>query len=455
MTSYGLPYENPADSETTQERKLRRKRMKDAIDQYNEQLQIRSQQSRKDENLKIPSGIDFTIERPLKTVGVGAAGRKIEPAENANNSTFEDPPMPVIECLDFVVNSVSNSVDSENRAENLDYLHSEPEVQEAILRFEESEKKHAVARCVTCREVRPVFHVEKFAKTLPRGRTHPMHGESWKLNKNGQCGNCHKDAYSSKRKSKELEKKKLESGIPHTSVKSAAKYSGIYSTEDDMALDPSNNQILRHNDMHFRKVPPYLQGLTTTETALISKISVLMNVHVLKTGMFASKGHCVSLPQTMNEAKQLPLLPAEVNIVILKRVRADGKIKHYYVKRSVVQNALEGLCFGYPHGGSDERNDLCQEKYTGRDHVQMPLHGRYFQHIPNPFYNDVEIMYDRLNELPEESSLWSGLTVIERPDNEFDSNVEHPVNPEEPVDITHSGLIRPLKPSENDDANIY
>ena len=178
-----------------------------------------------------------------------------------------------------------------------------------------------------------------------------------------------------------------------------------------------------------------------------------MNVHVLKTGMFASKGHCVSLPQAMNEAKQLPLLPAEVNIVILKRVRADGKIKHYYVKRSAVQSALEGLCYGFPHGGCSERNDMCQEKYTGRDHVQMPLHGRYFQHLPNPFYNDVEIMYDRLNELPEESSLWSGLTVIERPVNEFDSNVEHPVNPEEPVDITHSGLIRPLKPSDNDDVD--
>ena len=213
MTSCGLPYENPADNETTLERKYRRKRMKNAIHQFNDQLQIQSQQSRKDANLKIslptPSGIDFSIERPLKAVVVEAARRNSEPAGNANNSSaIIDPPMPVIECLNFMVNSVSDSVDLENREENMDYIHSNPEVRKAVLRFEESEKKHSVAQCVTCREVRPVFHVEKFAKSLPAGRPYPMHGESWKLNKNGQCGTCQKDAYSSKRKNKHLEKKK-------------------------------------------------------------------------------------------------------------------------------------------------------------------------------------------------------------------------------------------------------
>ena len=174
-----------------------------------------------------------------------------------------------------------------------------------------------------------------------------------------------------------------------------------------------------------------------------------MNVHVLKTGMFSSRGHCVSLPQAMTEAKQLPLLPAEVNIAVLKRVGTDGKIKQYFVKRAVVQQALEGLCYGFPQGGCDEPNGLNTEKYLGHDHLQMPLQGRYFQYIPNSYYHDVEIMYDRIQELPAQSSLWDGLTVIEKGDV-YEESVDHPLNPEEPLDITHSGLIRPLHPTEND-----
>ena len=43
-----------------------------------------------------------------------------------------------------------------------------------------------------------------------------------------------------------------------------------------LIVAPETHQI-RHNDMHFRDVPPYLADLTTTEMALISKISVITN----------------------------------------------------------------------------------------------------------------------------------------------------------------------------------
>ena len=66
---------------------------------------------------------------------------------------------------------------------------------------------------------------------------------------------------------------------------------------------------IKHNNMHFRNVPPYLVGLSTTEIALISKISVLTNIHILKTGMFSSRGHTISLPHPMRIATKLPLLP--------------------------------------------------------------------------------------------------------------------------------------------------
>ena len=84
---------------------------------------------------------------------------------------------------------------------------------------------------------------------------------------------------------------------------------------------------------------------------------------------------------------------------------ADG-IKHYFAKRSNVQEALEGLCYGFPHGGYDEPNEVSIEKCTGMDHLQLLLNRQYFQYVPNPYYCDVEIVYDRLNNLPQESSLW-------------------------------------------------
>ena len=81
--------------------------------------------------------------------------------------------------------------------------------------------------------------------------------------------------------------------------------------------------------MHFLPTP-YLKNLTTVEMAHASKIIVVMNVHVLRYGMLASKGHCISLPQGMTIAKKLPLLPEEVGIVVLKRKNVRDNTLHQY-----------------------------------------------------------------------------------------------------------------------------
>ena len=57
-----------------------------------------------------------------------------------------------------------------------------------------------------------------------------------------------------------------------------AKCSGIYSTDID--IGPPTNKM-RHQNMHFAEIPPYLKNLTTSEMALISRITVVMNVHLL------------------------------------------------------------------------------------------------------------------------------------------------------------------------------
>jgi len=60
---------------------------------------------------------------------------------------------------------------------------------------------------------------------------------------------------------------------------------------------------------------------------------------------------------------------------------ADG-IKHYFAKRSNVQEALEGLCYGFPHGGYDEPNEVSIEKCTGMDHLQLLLNNDIFNTSP-------------------------------------------------------------------------
>lgn len=84
---------------------------------------------------------------------------------------------------------------------------------------------------------------------------------------------------------------------------------------------------IRQNNMHFRLIPSYLVGLSTIEVALISKISVLTNIHILNTGMFSSRGHTISLPHPMTIATKLPILPEEVNMILLSRSGSGTKLK--------------------------------------------------------------------------------------------------------------------------------
>ena len=91
----------------------------------------------------------------------------------------------------------------------------------------------------------------------------------------------------------------------------------------------------------------------------------------------------------------------------------------------------------------------CQELYTGADHRQMPLRDKYFQYVPNPYYHDVEIMSERFMMLSQQREEMPGLKIIERP-NVYQNNSES-LNPEKiPLDLTCSGLLRPLEPTNTE-----
>ena len=92
-------------------------------------------------------------------------------------------------------------------------------------------------------------------------------------------------------------------------------------------------------NMNFGEISPYLKDL--------SRITVVMNVHLLRYGMMSSKGHFVSLPQEMTIASCLPLLPTGVGIVVLRR-KGSGRTRQYTMQRNVVEKTLKGLRYGFP-----------------------------------------------------------------------------------------------------------
>ena len=70
------------------------------------------------------------------------------------------------------------------------------------------------------------------------------------------------------------------------------------------------------NHMDPGKVPAELQDMTVVEQQLICKIAPAIQLHMLKHGGLAARGHCVTFPQEVDEpARIFPKLPKEINII--------------------------------------------------------------------------------------------------------------------------------------------
>ncbi|WAQ97058.1 hypothetical protein MAR_029748 [Mya arenaria] len=142
------------------------------------------------------------------------------------------------------------------------------------------------------------------------------------------------------------------------------------------------------------------------EQQLIARISPCMNIFMLKHGGVASSGHSVTIPQEINEpAKVFPRLPHEIDI-----------IKDFKVSRSKVESSLRWL-----------------KTY-------------------NPAYNDIVILKERLNLLPENGEL-SNIAEAEV-SSEFNVNDNGPAPEQLNVEIdddcfTATGVILP------DNATIF
>ena len=74
------------------------------------------------------------------------------------------------------------------------------------------------------------------------------------------------------------------------------------------------------NNMDPMCVLEELSGMSEAAQMLIARLAPTAHVHMLKNGCITSKGHCTAFPQAVQEPPTiLPLLPAEVDIIRVKR----------------------------------------------------------------------------------------------------------------------------------------
>ena len=240
-------------------------------------------------------------------------------------------------------------------------IHGSKAVHEMIDRFNDGELNHTVHQCCVCFQIRPVFNLTEPSSKFQEQNRRPLKTHNdWKYSEEKKmCQLCEKEIQSI-RKSKKV---------------NTPQFSG-YLTSPEYCMEGG-----KHNNMHFLPIPPFLQNLTTIEQLMIRRIITFMQVHTLKYGMLASNGHAVSIPQDMKKYDQLPLLPKEVGVILVRNNKNSSK--RYLAKRQRVQDALEGLVYGFPCGGLESVDHVADahlyEKYDGKDHVDGTLlNGRYF-----------------------------------------------------------------------------
>ena len=135
-------------------------------------------------------------------------------------------------------------------------------------------------------------------------------------------------------------------------------------------------------------VPSQLQGLTQIEEMLIACALPIMRVYIKPGGQSGYSGHCINLPQHVQElATSLPRYPKELSLTLIKMKGKDNTFKDVSVRRHMVQNALTWLINNNPHYQDVHLNQQCLES--------LPENG-----IPNDL-----ISIERENDVSESSDL--------------------------------------------------
>ena len=125
--------------------------------------------------------------------------------------------------------------------------------------------------------------------------------------------------------------------------------------------DKKHPQIFsKKNYMVPSAVPSQLQGLTQIEEMLIARALPIMRVYIKPGGQRGYSGHCINLPQHVQElATSLPRYPKDLALIVIKMKGKDNTFKDVTVRRRMVQNALTWLINNNPHYQDVHLNQQC------------------------------------------------------------------------------------------------
>ena len=109
-------------------------------------------------------------------------------------------------------------------------------------------------------------------------------------------------------------------------------------------------------------IPPQLQGLTQIEEMLIARALPIMRVYIKPGGQRGYSGHCINLPQNVDElAFSLPRYPKDLSVIIVKVKGRDNTFKDVSVRRQKVLDAFSWHTENNPHYKDVEINEHAVE----------------------------------------------------------------------------------------------
>jgi len=106
----------------------------------------------------------------------------------------------------------------------------------------------------------------------------------------------------------------------------------------------------KENNMIPSAVPCQLQGLTQVEEMLIARALPIMRVYVKPGGQRGYSGHCINLPQHVEElACSLPRYPKDLSVIVVRMKGKDNSFKDLSVRKNNVADALQWLINNNPN----------------------------------------------------------------------------------------------------------
>ena len=115
----------------------------------------------------------------------------------------------------------------------------------------------------------------------------------------------------------------------------------------------------KENNMIPSAVPCQLQGLTQVEEMLIARALPITRVYVKPGGQRGYSGHCINLPQHVEElACSLPRYPKDLSVIVVRRKGKENSFKDLSVRKKNVADALHWLITNNPN--NPYYKDVCQ-----------------------------------------------------------------------------------------------